>query len=217
MIECIDIHKKYGDTTVLRGINLEIEPHKISCILGPSGAGKSSLLNIIGTLSSADRGDIIINGQNINKLKGKQLDAFRSSEIGFVFQFHNLLPEFSALENVMIPGWINGQISRPKVRSRATELLKLMGLEHRLQHKPSQLSGGEQQRVAVARALMNSPKIILADEPSGNLDSENRRELYDIFFQLRDQSGQTFLIVTHDQELADRSDREIIMQDGLIL
>lgn len=217
MIECIDIHKKYGDTTVLRGINLEIEPHKISCILGPSGAGKSSLLNIIGTLSSADRGDIIINGQNINKLKGKQLDAFRSSEIGFVFQFHNLLPEFSALENVMIPGWINGQISRPKVRSRASELLKLMGLEHRLQHKPSQLSGGEQQRVAVARALMNSPKIILADEPSGNLDSENRRELYDIFFQLRDQSGQTFLIVTHDQELADRSDREIIMQDGLIL
>lgn len=217
MIECKEIIKSYGPTQVLKGVTLRVEQGEIVSIVGPSGAGKTTLLQIIGTLTNPDSGQVMIGGKDLSRLSAKELARLRANEIGFVFQFHHLLPEFSALENVMIPGYISGQMNTRQIRERAIELLKTVGLDHRATHKPSELSGGEGQRVAVARALMNNPKIVFADEPSGNLDSDNRRELHDLFFELRKASGQTFVIVTHDTELATMSDRQIAMRDGLIV
>lgn len=217
MIECKEIIKSYGPTQVLKGVTIRVEQGEIVSIVGPSGAGKTTLLQIIGTLTNPDSGQVMIGGKDLSRLSAKELARLRANEIGFVFQFHHLLPEFSALENVMIPGYISGQMNTRQIRERAIELLKTVGLDHRATHKPSELSGGEGQRVAVARALMNNPKIVFADEPSGNLDSDNRRELHDLFFELRKASGQTFVIVTHDTELATMSDRQIAMRDGLIV
>lgn len=217
MIECKEIIKSYGPTQVLKGVTLRVEQGEIVSIVGPSGAGKTTLLQIMGTLTNPDSGQVVIGGKDLSRLSAKELARLRANEIGFVFQFHHLLPEFSALENVMIPGYISGQMNSRQIRARAQELLKTVGLDHRATHKPSELSGGEGQRVAVARALMNNPKIVFADEPSGNLDSDNRRELHDLFFELRKASGQTFVIVTHDTELATMSDRQIAMRDGLIV
>ncbi|MGF2413075.1 MAG: ABC transporter ATP-binding protein, partial [Ferruginibacter sp.] len=201
---------------VLKGVDINITKGEIVSIVGSSGAGKSTLLHILGTLDKADAGEIIINSQRVDKLSGKKLAAFRNKEIGFVFQFHHLLPEFSALENVCIPGWIAGGKKR-EVQARAEELLKTLGLINRLENKPQQLSGGEQQRVAVARALINNPSIVMADEPTGNLDSTNAKELHQLFIDLRKQFNQTFLIVTHNEELAQMSDRIIHMKDGKIV
>lgn len=217
MIECKEIIKSYGPTQVLKGVTLRVEQGEIVSIVGPSGAGKTTLLQIMGTLTNPDSGQVVIGGKDLSRLSAKELARLRANEIGFVFQFHHLLPEFSALENVMIPGYISGQMNSRQIHARAQELLKTVGLDHRATHKPSELSGGEGQRVAVARALMNNPKIVFADEPSGNLDSDNRRELHDLFFELRKASGQTFVIVTHDTELATMSDRQIAMRDGLIV
>lgn len=217
MIECKEIKKSYGSTEVLRGVSLSISQGEIVSIVGPSGAGKTTLLQIMGTLANPDSGQIILNGRDLSKLSPKEFSRLRANEIGFVFQFHHLLPEFSALENVMIPGYIASKMSSSQIRQRAMELLKTVGLDHRASHKPAELSGGEGQRVAVARALMNNPGIVFADEPSGNLDSDNRRELHDLFFKLRQNWGQTFVIVTHDTELAGMSDRQISMRDGLII
>ncbi|NOT93112.1 MAG: ABC transporter ATP-binding protein [Ferruginibacter sp.] len=208
--------KKYGQLQVLKGVDINITKGEIVSIVGSSGAGKSTLLHILGTLDKADAGEIIINSQRVDKLSGKKLAAFRNKEIGFVFQFHHLLPEFSALENVCIPGWIAGGKKR-EVQARAEELLKTLGLINRLENKPQQLSGGEQQRVAVARALINNPSIVMADEPTGNLDSTNAKELHQLFIDLRKQFNQTFLIVTHNEELAQMSDRIIHMKDGKIV
>lgn len=215
MLEIKDIHKSYGSLQVLKGVDLNVERGKLVTIVGASGAGKSTLLHIMGTIDRADRGEVIIEGQNVSLLKDKQLSEFRNKHIGFVFQFHHLLPEFDALENVCIPAYINGK-SKKDAEKRAKELLAFLGLESRLKHKPSELSGGEQQRVAVARALVNSPSLVLADEPSGNLDSVNSRELHQLFFDLRDEFKQTFVIVTHNNELADISDRKINMVDGRV-
>lgn len=215
MLTCCDIHKRFGDVEVLRGIDFSISGGEIVSIVGPSGAGKTTLLQILGTLMPADRGTVEIDGVAVNSLSSNRLSELRNSRIGFVFQFHHLLPEFSALENVMIPALI-AKTSSARAKARAWELLELVGLTSRATHKPSALSGGEQQRVAVARALINSPSIIFADEPSGNLDSVSRDELHSLFFDLRDATGQTFLIVTHDNDLATRSDRIISMRDGLI-
>lgn len=217
MIECKEIIKSYGTTQVLKGVSLTIEQGEIVSIVGPSGAGKTTLLQIMGTLTGADSGQVIIDGRDLKTLSNKELAQLRANEIGFVFQFHHLLPEFSALENVMIPGYIAGKMSGRQIRERALELLRTVGLDHRATHKPAELSGGEGQRVAVARALMNNPKIVFADEPSGNLDSDNRRELHDLFFELRKASGQTFVIVTHDTELAAMSDRQVAMRDGMVV
>ena len=211
-----DIHKHYGPLPVLRGVDLEINKGEIVSIVGPSGSGKSTLLHILGTLDRADRGSVEISGMNTTNRTNKELAKLRNKKIGFVFQFHHLLPEFTALENVCIPGWIEGR-SKSEIKKRATELLTLLGLEQRMEHKPNQLSGGEQQRVAVARALINSPDIVFADEPTGNLDSANAKELHELFFTLRKQLNQTFLIVTHNEELAQLSDRVVSMKDGKIV
>jgi lipoprotein-releasing system ATP-binding protein len=208
-----DIHKRYGTVEVLKGVALAIRPGEIVSIVGPSGSGKSTLLHILGTLDRPDRGEVRLNEKEVTALSGNKLAAFRNRHIGFVFQFHHLLPEFSALENACIPGWLAGN-PRNAVRKRATELLALLGLSHRLENKPGQLSGGEQQRVAVARALINQPSIVFADEPTGNLDTANARELHQLFFELRRQFNQTFLIVTHNEELAGLSDRTLTMKDG---
>lgn len=216
MLTARNIHKKYGDVEVLKGVNLDIQSGEIVSIVGPSGSGKSTLLHIIGSLDRPDEGTVSMGNINITSLRGDNLAAFRNTSIGFVFQFHHLLPEFTALENVCIPGWM-GNARKSEVKKRAKELLEMLGLGHRLEHKPNQLSGGEQQRVAVARALINEPKMILADEPSGNLDTFHARELHQLFFDLRNQFRQTFLIVTHNDELAHLSDRTLTMKDGLIL
>jgi lipoprotein-releasing system ATP-binding protein len=211
-----NIHKKYGTVEVLKGVDIAIETGEIVSIVGSSGAGKSTLLHILGTLDKADRGEVFLNSENITSLQGKKLSAFRNKHIGFVFQFHHLLPEFSALENVCIPGWLSTQ-RKSVVQARAEELLTLLGLKERLENKPNALSGGEQQRVAVARALINNPDVVFADEPTGNLDSANAKDLHALFFDLRKKFNQTFLIVTHNEELAQQSDRTLVMKDGKII
>ena len=211
-----NIQKRYGTIQVLKGVDIDIQPGEIASIVGPSGSGKSTLLHILGTLDKADQGEVIFNNQKINSLEGKKLAEFRNRHIGFVFQFHHLLPEFSALENVCIPGWLSNK-KTSEVKKRAEELLSMLGLKDRLENKPNALSGGEQQRVAVARALINNPDIVFADEPSGNLDSANAKELHQLFFDLRKQFNQTFLIVTHNEELAQQSDRMLTMRDGKII
>ncbi|MEZ3442815.1 ABC transporter ATP-binding protein [uncultured Alistipes sp.] len=216
MIKALDIHKSFGRLEVLKGVSLEIARGEVVSVVGASGAGKTTLLQILGTLSAADSGRLTIDGCAVNDLKDKALSRFRNEKIGFVFQFHHLLPEFTALENVCIPAWIGGA-SREEAERRAGELLELVGLSDRRSHKPSQLSGGEQQRVAIARALVNSPAVLLADEPSGNLDSRNRDEIHRLFFDLRDRLGQTIVIVTHDEGLAAMADRRIEMRDGKIV
>jgi lipoprotein-releasing system ATP-binding protein len=216
MIRTEGITKSYGELKVLKGINIEVREKEVVSIVGASGAGKTTLLQIIGTLDRPDSGAIFYNGSDIGKFKGKPLASFRNNNIGFVFQFHQLLPEFTALENVCIPAYIAGK-NKQEAEARATELLGFLNLAGRLEHKPSELSGGEQQRVAVARALVNNPSVILADEPSGNLDSENKNELHKLFFKLRDTFGQTIIIVTHDRQLANMSDRILQIKDGLII
>jgi len=216
MIKAQNIHKSYGKLKVLKGIDLEINKGEIISIVGASGAGKSTLLHILGTLDYADEGKVVINDVEVNNLTDKKLSEFRNKNIGFVFQFHHLLPEFSAFENVCIPSFI-GKIPRKDAEANAKKLLGFLGLSERMDHKPSQLSGGEQQRVAVARALINNPAVILADEPSGNLDSASAKELHSLFFRLRDEFQQTFIIVTHNEELADMADRKLIIKDGVIV
>ena len=216
MLKAKNIHKRYGTVQVLKGVNIEIIKGEIVSIVGSSGAGKSTLLHILGTLDSPDEGEIFLYENNMRRLEGKKLAAFRNRHIGFVFQFHHLLPEFTALENVCIPGWLAGK-GKNEVRTRAKELLGLLGLSHRLENKPGALSGGEQQRVAVARALINNPDIVFADEPTGNLDSQHAMELHQLFIDLRDKFSQTFLIVTHNEELAQLSDRIVHMRDGYIV
>jgi len=211
-----NIYKRYGSLEVLRGVNLEISKGEVVAIVGPSGCGKSTLLHILGSLDKADMGEIVINNKALNLLSGNKLAAFRNKHIGFVFQFHHLLPEFTALENVCIPGWLAGR-NKNEVKEKAESLLKILGLVDRNENKPNQLSGGEQQRVAVARALINNPDIVFADEPTGNLDSANAQELHELFFDLRKQFNQTFLIVTHNEELSQLSDRVLHMKDGLIV
>jgi lipoprotein-releasing system ATP-binding protein len=216
MIKANGITKAFGDLKVLKGIDLSIPKKEVVAIVGASGAGKTTLLQILGTLDSADAGNIFYEGVDVGKLKGKQLASFRNNNIGFVFQFHQLLPEFTALENVCIPAFIAG-INKTEAEGKASDLLKFLNLSDRLDHKPSELSGGEQQRVAVARALINNPSVILADEPSGNLDTENKNELHKLFFRLRDTFDQTIIIVTHDRQLAEMSDRILQIRDGLIV
>lgn len=216
MIELKNIAKSFGSLQVLHNINLSIKKGEVVSIVGPSGAGKTTLLQIMGTLDKADKGQVIFNGQNISGLSQKKLSQFRNKHLGFVFQFHQLLPEFSALENIMIPAFIGGA-SRKEAEERARELLNFMGLDDRATHKPNELSGGEKQRIAVARALVNHPDVIMADEPSGSLDSHNKEELHRLFFDLRDKYGQTFIIVTHDEGLAQLTDRTIHMKDGNII
>lgn len=215
MIIAYDIHKSYGALEVLKGVDLNVAKGEVVSIVGPSGAGKTTLLQIIGTLSRPDSGEVIIGERSLKELNDRDLSKFRNNEIGFVFQFHHLLPEFTAFENVCIPGLI---ARRPKadVEKRAKELLEFLGLGERLTHKPAELSGGEQQRVAIARAIINSPSVLLADEPSGNLDTKNKEEIHKLFFELRERFGQTVVIVTHDEQLAEMSDRKIVMVDGLI-
>ena len=215
MIEIQGITKSFGELQVLKGIDLIINKGEVVSIVGPSGAGKTTLLQIMGTLDKADAGTVVINGVEVGKLKEKELSAFRNKQIGFVFQFHQLLPEFTALENVMIPALIAGTSSGEAMR-RAKDTLEMMGLAERASHKPAELSGGEKQRVAVARALINHPAVIFADEPSGSLDSKNKEELHQLFFDLREKLGQTFVIVTHDEGLAQLTDRTIHMVDGRI-
>jgi lipoprotein-releasing system ATP-binding protein len=215
MLRASNLMKSYGELAVLKGIDLEINKGEVVAIVGASGAGKSTLLHILGTLDSPDKGKVFIQDKDVFSQSSKNLAAFRNKSIGFVFQFHNLLPEFTALENVMIPGLI-GRGEEKQVRDQATNLLSMLGLDERRDHKPSELSGGEQQRVAVARAMINSPDLILADEPSGNLDSRNAIDLHNLFFKLRKDVGQTFVIVTHNEELARMSDRKIELKDGRI-
>jgi lipoprotein-releasing system ATP-binding protein len=216
MLKATAINKSYGQLQILKGVDIEVEKGEIVTIVGASGAGKSTLLNILGTLDTADSGQLFINNVELNKLSNKNLSNFRNREIGFIFQFHHLLAEFDALENVCIPAYIAGT-SKAEAEKRAKELLELLGLGHRLNHKPNTLSGGEQQRVAVARALINNPALIFADEPSGNLDSANARELHELFIKLRNEFNQTFVIVTHNEDLANISDRKVLMVDGLIV
>jgi lipoprotein-releasing system ATP-binding protein len=216
MITGRGIYKRYGTVEVLKGVDISIQKGEVVSIVGPSGSGKSTLLHILGTLDKADKGTVEMNNTAIGDLKGDRLSAFRNKHIGFVFQFHHLLPEFTAWENVCIPGWLAGR-KKQQVKDEAARLLKLLGLSERMENKPNQLSGGEQQRVAVARALINKPEIIFADEPTGNLDSSNANELHQLFFKLRDDFNQTFLIVTHNEELAQLSDRILYMKDGKIV
>ncbi len=218
MIKATNIHKYYDDLHVLKGVDLEIKHGEIVSIVGPSGAGKTTLLQILGTLDNASKesGNVSIKDKLINKLSSKELAKFRNEHIGFIFQFHQLLPEFTALENVCIPAFIKGT-NKHEAESRAKELLDYLGLTHRYYHKPNELSGGEQQRVAVARALINDPSVIFADEPSGNLDTESAEHLHKLFFELREKFGQTFVIVTHNEELANMADRKLEMKDGLIV
>jgi len=216
MLSANDIHKKYGPVEVLKGVDITINSGEIVSIVGPSGSGKSTLLHILGTLDKPDRGEVFLSQENISRLQGNKLAGFRNKHIGFVFQFHHLLPEFSALENVCIPSWLTSR-NKNEVKQKAQELLKILGLSQRLENKPNQLSGGEQQRVAVARALINKPDIVFADEPTGNLDTANAKELHNLFFDLRKKFGQTFLIVTHNEELAQLSDRTLTMKDGKII
>lgn len=216
MLQAKSIFKSYGPLPILKGVDIEVAKGEIVSIVGASGAGKSTLLHILGTLDLADKGELYINGTHISALNAKKLSAFRNEHIGFVFQFHHLLPEFTALENVCIPAFIKG-VGRKDAEVRAMEILDLLGVAHRASHKPTQMSGGEQQRVSVARALINNPFIILADEPSGNLDSENATALHQLFFDLRDKFEQTFVIVTHNEELARISDRTIHMRDGIVI
>lgn len=215
LIEGKNLYKRYGNVEVLRGLSIQVNQGELACIIGPSGCGKSTLMHILGTLDVPDQGTVDMQGTNLLTLKGKKLAQFRNRHIGFVFQFHHLLPEFSALENVCIPGWLAGR-KKSEVKTEALQLLERLGLRERINNKPSQLSGGEQQRVAVARAMINKPSIILADEPTGNLDSANARELHQLFSTLKKEAGQTFLIVTHNEELAAQSDRVWTMRDGLI-
>jgi lipoprotein-releasing system ATP-binding protein len=215
MLTAKGIQKYYGDLWVLKGVDVNIRKGEIVSIVGPSGSGKSTLLHILGTLDQPAKGEIFLQEKKINQLEGKALAAFRNRHMGFVFQFHHLLPEFSALENVCIPGWIAGR-RKKEVEERAKSLLNTLGVGHRLENKPGALSGGEQQRVAVARALINNPDIVFADEPTGNLDSVHAKELHQLFFDLRDRFQQTFLVVTHNEELARMSDRVLHMTDGLI-
>ena len=216
MLKSRKVTKFYGQLQVLKGIDLTIARGEIVSIVGASGAGKSTLLHILGTLDQPDSGQVLLDGQDITALKGNDLATFRNQRIGFIFQFHNLLPEFTALENVSIPGYL-GRRPKAAVEARATELLTRLGLQHRLHHLPVQLSGGEQQRTAVARALINAPAIVFADEPSGNLDSHNAEELHQLFFQLRRELNQTFVIVTHNEQLAHMADRQVEMKDGMIV
>lgn len=213
MIQCSNIVKSYGSLQVLKGVSLEIKPAEVVSVVGASGAGKSTLLHILGTLDRADAGEVFIKETDIKKLRDKKLAEFRNKNIGFVFQFHHLLPEFTALENVCIPAFIAGT-SKKEAEKRGGELLDLLGLSKRMDHKPAELSGGEQQRVAVARALINNPAVVFADEPSGNLDSSTASELHQLFFTLRDQFAQTFVIITHNETLADMADRKLVMKDG---
>jgi len=215
MITAENIQKKYGDLQVLKGVNLSVEANEVVAIVGASGAGKTTLLQILGTLDSPDQGEIYFKDQPIIAKSNKQLAKFRNENIGFVFQFHHLLPEFTAIENVCLPGYIANK-DKKQVEERAKYLLNRLGLADRINHKPSELSGGEQQRVSVARALINEPLLILADEPSGNLDSKNAAELHQLFFDLRDEFNQTFVIVTHNEDLAKMADRQIVMKDGVV-
>jgi lipoprotein-releasing system ATP-binding protein len=216
MLSAREIYKRYGAIQVLNGVDITINKGEIVSIVGPSGSGKSTLLHILGTLDKPDRGDVSLHNTRVTGLEGNKLAAFRNKHIGFVFQFHHLLPEFSALENVCIPGWLANQ-NKAEVREKAVKLMTMLGLSNRLENKPNAMSGGEQQRVAVARALINQPDIVFADEPTGNLDSANARDLHQLFFDLRDQFNQTFLIVTHNEELAHISDRKLTMKDGKIV
>lgn len=215
ILKATNIHKSYGSLPILKGVDFDVQRGEIVSIVGASGAGKSTFLHIIGTLDKADKGELFINDTAIHTLSSNEMSAFRNKHIGFVFQFHHLLPEFTALENICIPAFINGTPTQ-KAEHRAMELLDILGVADRAQHKPSQLSGGEQQRISVARALINNPSLVLADEPSGNLDSENAASLHQLFFNLRDTMNQTFIIVTHNEELAGISDRTIHMRDGLV-
>ena len=216
MLKATEIYKSYGPLQVLKGVDIHISKGEIVSISGSSGAGKSTLLHILGTLDNADSGEIFLENKKVSSLKGKDLANFRNEHIGFVFQFHHLLPEFSAIENICVPGWIAGKKSK-ELTKRAYELLELLNLKDRAEHKPGELSGGEQQRVAVARALINSPSIVMADEPTGNLDSANAKELHNLFIDLRERFQQTFLIVTHNEELAQMSDRILHMKDGKMI
>jgi len=216
ILEATNIQKKYGPLNVLKGVSLQVKKGEIVSLVGPSGAGKSTLLHIIGTLDKPDAGIVKIEGKEVFKQNEKSLSAFRNKSIGFIFQFHHLLPEFTAVENICIPAFI-GNKSKKESEARAMELLALLNLTHRANHKPTELSGGEQQRVAVARALINNPALIMADEPSGNLDTNNARDLHKLFFELRDKLNQTFIIVTHNEELADMADRKVQMKDGVIV
>ena len=215
MLKAGNIHKSYGNLKILKGVDLHVQKGEIVSIVGSSGAGKSTLLHILGTLDKPDEGNVWIDGTNVSTLRQKKLSAFRNENIGFVFQFHHLLPEFTALENICMPAFIKG-LGKRQAEAKAKELLKMLGIEDQAQHKPSAMSGGEQQRVSVARSLINSPKIILADEPSGNLDTENSTALHTLFFELRDRFEQTFVIVTHNEDLAKISDRTIHMKDGKV-
>ena len=216
MIECRNIFKSYGTLEVLHDLSLTVGRDEVVSIVGASGAGKTTLLQIIGTLSRPDSGSVVIDGTDVSTMRDRELSGFRNSKIGFVFQFHNLLPEFTAFENVCIPGLIGGR-DRSEVEHRAAELIDMMGLRDRRDHKPAEMSGGEQQRIAIARALINSPAVLLADEPSGNLDTQNRDEIHRLFLELRDRLGQTIMIVTHDEKLAGMADRRIVMSDGRII
>ena len=215
IIEVKNVFKSYGDLPVLKGVSMSVNKGEVVSIVGASGAGKSTLMHIIGTLDQADKGQVVIDNKDLSNLRGKSLSEFRNKHIGFVFQFHQLLPEFTAIENVLMPAWIAGE-KESSADQRAKDLLKRMGLQDRIHHKPSELSGGEQQRVAIARALINNPAIILADEPSGNLDSANAKQLHELFFELRNEMNQTFVIVTHNNELADMADRKLTIKDGII-
>ena len=216
MLKANNIKKSYGELPVLKGVDISIPRGEVISIVGSSGAGKSTLLHILGTLDTPDVGEVYLDGMNISRLKKTELAKIRNEKMGFIFQFHNLLPEFTALENICIPGYI-GKKDERKLKQRAADLMKALGIDKRMDHKPAQLSGGEQQRVAVARSLINNPQIIFADEPSGNLDSRNARELHELFFELKERFHQTFVIVTHNEDLAVMADRKLVMADGMII